>query len=556
MKSKYFTDFIQAHVEKSDPQRVSLDKLAIRDIVLSAGLSMPKQYFKVSSINEVDFESLPDPVVLKLTNLSSKAGIYLLYKIRGGYFEQLSKRLMTTEDILEEIGRLTKGRPSPVLAEEVVVGENGSLKIPFDYKVYTFNGKPEFVFQVDRNNKIDEIAFFDGEFSIIDDERVSTTRRGPVKGTPLRPSNYLEVLETASAAAKHLDRPFISVDMYTTGSKVFVGELTPTPGAPYFGGIFRFSNDFDLYLGGLMASGYEEKGWEIPEIKSCPPCRKSSEFFMINSKSLKKGSANLGVTVHEFSDDGFSLVQKKTSLKDELELAVFLNRSDILAPYLPRVFGVSLRGKSSSIFMEYLVDADKKVDVSKTGVASEVVRSCIGMHHLGSSFKKKGGDGKRLLDQHYRKFDEQLGRVDDEEINSRCKELFLAVESVLLSKEMVFCHNDINNENLVYDEVAKRIRFIDFGMADFNFSGADFHHLLRYSILGNVDEEVVLGMMREYSKEVGVDFFYVYVSCCFYCMKRCAFLLDLWKRREDWERFKIERCLFLELLKKLESSFS
>lgn len=277
---------------------------------------------------------------------------------------------------------------------------------------------------------------------------------------------------------------------------------------------------------------------------------------MINSKSLKKGSANLGVTVHEFSDDGFSLVQKKTSLKDELELAVFLNRSDILAPYLPRVFGVSLRGESGSIFMEYLVDADKQVDVSKTGVASEVVRSCIGMHHLGSSFKKKGGDGKRLLDQHYRKFDEQLGRVDDEEVNSRCKELFLAVESILLSKEMVFCHNDVNNENLVYDEVAKRIRFIDFGMADFNFSGADFHHLLRYSILGNVDEEVVLGMMREYSKEVGVDFFYVYVSCCFYCMKRCAFLLDLWKRREDWERFKIERCLFLELLKKLESSFS
>jgi hypothetical protein len=273
MKSKYFTDFIQAHIEKSDKNRFFIDKIAARAVFAAAELHTPEQISKFESVEDIEFSNLPDPVVLKLTNLSSKIGIYLLYRINGGYFEQLSKRLMTKAEVIEDLKRVSNGQKSPIIAEQLVTGENGALRIPFDYKIYTFNGNPEFILQIDRNPKIDEISFFDGEFTPIKDARATTSERFSKLGNPKKPNNYLEMLESAKKAANQLDRPFISVDMYTTGTKVYIGELTPTPGGPYFGSIFRFSEEFDLYLGNLMIDGYKKRDWPIPEIKTPPPVR-------------------------------------------------------------------------------------------------------------------------------------------------------------------------------------------------------------------------------------------------------------------------------------------
>ncbi len=72
MQCRYFTDFIQAHTEKSDPNRIFIDKIAAQKFLDSANLKTPTKYFTLKSFDEIDFEKLPDPVVLKLTNLSSK----------------------------------------------------------------------------------------------------------------------------------------------------------------------------------------------------------------------------------------------------------------------------------------------------------------------------------------------------------------------------------------------------------------------------------------------------------------------------------------------------
>ncbi|MBF8780858.1 hypothetical protein IV505_14135 [Pseudomonas fulva] len=273
MICKYFTDFIQAHAERSDKNRFFIDKLTTREVLTAAGLQTPKQISKFSSVENIDFDELPDPVVLKLTNLSSKAGIYLLYRVKGGYFEQLSNKLMTQVEVVDDIRRLCKGQKSPVIAEELITGENGVLKIPFDYKIYTFNGKPEFILQINRNPKVDEISFFDGDFEPITDSRATTSEEFSKPGVPIKPGNYREMLDAAKRAANELNRPFISVDMYTTGVDVYIGELTPTPGGPYFGSIFKFSDAFDLYLGSLMIDGYKQRDWSIPEIETTPPAR-------------------------------------------------------------------------------------------------------------------------------------------------------------------------------------------------------------------------------------------------------------------------------------------
>ncbi len=274
MKCEYFTDFIQAHVEKSDPNRIYIDKLMTRKMVSECSVSLPEIYFEKDSIDDVDFSTLPDPVVLKLSNLASKRGVFILYRVRGGYFEQLRGRLMSQEEVVSLLKGVFKKNKSKVIAEELVQGENGPLEIPFDYKLFVFDGRVELVEQVNRNTPMDELAFFDGEFDPLEGGKVMVQKKHTKSGKHIRPKNCKELLRLAKGISIKINRPFIRVDVYTTGEKVYVGELTPTPGGAYFGNLFRFSDGFDKYLGGKMVSGYIKRGWTIPEIEKMPPARR------------------------------------------------------------------------------------------------------------------------------------------------------------------------------------------------------------------------------------------------------------------------------------------
>lgn len=274
MQCEQFTDFIHAHITETDSHSVLIDKLFTRQAAESAGLKCPEVLFQVPTIRDVDFENLPETLVLKLTNQASKRGVFILHKFAGGFYEQLRKKVFAKSDIINHIESLDKVDEADVLGEALVLGENGAFDIPFDYKLYTFDSGVEFILQVNRNGDKDAVAFFDGNFEPIDDDRV---RRGPKKyikkGRHVRPANYRDMLDAAKQVHRVTKRPFISVDLYTTGNDIFVGELTPTPGGPYVGNLFRFSEQFDTYLGSLMQAGYRTRGWAIPTIDSLSPVR-------------------------------------------------------------------------------------------------------------------------------------------------------------------------------------------------------------------------------------------------------------------------------------------
>lgn len=274
MKCEYFTDFIHAHVEKKDKNRIYIDKLMSKKLAEKSSASLPEIYSEVSSVDELVFSNLPDPVVIKLTNLASKRGVYILYKIKGGYFEQLRGKAFREDEIVGMIEKSFNPKVSKIISEQLVVGENGPLEIPFDYKLYTFDGVVEFILQIDRNASIDRVAFFDGKFEPIDNTCVSAGKKYVDLADPIKPKNYSEMIHVAEELSRKVDRPFISVDLYTSGDRAYLGELTPTPGGPYFGNIVSFSDAFDLYLGEKMADGYLKRGWSIPEIDSLPPARK------------------------------------------------------------------------------------------------------------------------------------------------------------------------------------------------------------------------------------------------------------------------------------------
>ena len=59
------------------------------------------------------------------------------------------------------------------------------------------------------------------------------------------------MLDVASKISIIINSPFISVDMFSSssGGGAVIGELTPAPGGPYYGDMYKFTESFDLELG-------------------------------------------------------------------------------------------------------------------------------------------------------------------------------------------------------------------------------------------------------------------------------------------------------------------
>lgn len=83
-------------------------------------------------------------------------------------------------------------------------------------------------------------------------------------GVPRIPKCHLELVLLAKRVAQHLRTPFISVDTYASNDGPVIGELTATPGAPYYGKMFRLLENFDSELGALWRDNSERLGIAIP----------------------------------------------------------------------------------------------------------------------------------------------------------------------------------------------------------------------------------------------------------------------------------------------------
>lgn len=267
-----FTDFIQAHVEKTDGNRKFYDKNEVKKIAYKCNLKTPNILGKFNSIYDISLDAFPGEFVLKNTFLSSKNGIYLLKKSSTPniFSELLRKKEMTWDEIVNDLIKL-KVDKSEILIEELIVGENGEGQIPFDYKLYCFDGRVEFILQIDRNTVPDSMVFFDGEFNLIDESLVESDFRIVQKGIPLVPKNNKSLIENAQLISRYSNRPFVSVDVYTNGQDVYIGELTGGPGGPYYGAAFRFTDKFDIFLGEKMINGYNSRAWPIPFISKKAP---------------------------------------------------------------------------------------------------------------------------------------------------------------------------------------------------------------------------------------------------------------------------------------------
>ena len=221
------------------------DKYAVKDYVAE---TIGKEYVvptiaKYNNPDEVDFDKLPNQFVLKV-NWSSGYNIIVSDKSKvdqNAIKKQLKKWMKADRNAYYQYFNWGYKHMQPVVyAEKYLEQIDGQV---YDYKFFICNGKFEFMLiATDRNN--DETLthdFFDNNFNYLN---LTYGNLKHAKILPSKPKNFDKMVDLAEKLAKPF--PFVRVDFYEIGSKIYLGEMTFYPA----GGLKPFiPNEWDYKLG-------------------------------------------------------------------------------------------------------------------------------------------------------------------------------------------------------------------------------------------------------------------------------------------------------------------
>ncbi len=176
------------------------------------------------SPDEINWEELPERFALKF---SSAAGMnficedkskydkaQVLEKIRGWY---RNNRGASTAELHY---RNTK---PVIICERYICSEH---LLPYDYKVYCFNGKAYTTMVCKERETHTKFLFVDAQYN----RMYIDTPNFPDSELPPKPDGYADMIRYAEALSK--DFPMVRVDFYEENGRVLFGEMTFTP----FGG--------------------------------------------------------------------------------------------------------------------------------------------------------------------------------------------------------------------------------------------------------------------------------------------------------------------------------
>jgi hypothetical protein len=193
------------------------------------------------SVDEIDFDSLPERFVIKC-NHNSGEGMYICADKSKMNVEKVKadlKRGMEQDYYLCDREWPYKNVPRKIVAEEYL--DDGSGRGINDYKVFNFNGEP-YIIQVDFDRFIDHKKnLYTTEWELCDFSFNYPAHPEIEIPKPEKLDEMLELSRKLSAGA-----PFMRTDFYSVNGKLYFGELTFFPATGY--GKFE-PDEIDFELG-------------------------------------------------------------------------------------------------------------------------------------------------------------------------------------------------------------------------------------------------------------------------------------------------------------------
>ena len=175
--------------------------------------------------HQIKWDILPKKFALKRTN---GCGYNIICLEKEKLDEKYVKRLLKHWQ-KEKFGKYNvephyDQLESKIICEEYIESNN---RLPIDYKIHCFNGKPEFLMVCDgRKSGGTSFGYFD-----LKRKYLPYAKENTVFELDLEESYLNEMIRISEDISK--DFPFVRVDFYISCGRLFIGELTFTPTAGY-----------------------------------------------------------------------------------------------------------------------------------------------------------------------------------------------------------------------------------------------------------------------------------------------------------------------------------
>lgn len=201
-----------------------------------------------NNFDEIDFNKLPDKFVLKTTHGGGNTGV-IICRDKNSFDYVLAKKKLQ-KSLRSDIYKIYKewpykNVPKRIIAEKYI--EHPNKKDLTDYKVFCFNGNPEYIQVIQDRNTNETIDFFDvnwihQKFTGLNFKNRITYYNAPIP--PSKPDNLDKMIDFARILAQNTI--FLRVDFYNIENHIFFGELTFYPAS----GFGKFTPDeWDIKIG-------------------------------------------------------------------------------------------------------------------------------------------------------------------------------------------------------------------------------------------------------------------------------------------------------------------
>lgn len=206
-------------------QTIMVDKYAVRDFVAE---KIGSEYLIPllgvwDSPDDIEFDSLPEQFVLKC-NHTSGAGLHICTDkstLDKEAVKEDLKTAMNKDYYLTNREWPYKNVPRKIIAEKYMIDvSTNDLR---DYKFFTFDGEPKFLFVASERHKEGsetKFDFFDMNYNHMD----FTNGHPNAAELPQKPECFEEMISLARKLSE--GTPHLRVDFYEIDGKVYFGELT------------------------------------------------------------------------------------------------------------------------------------------------------------------------------------------------------------------------------------------------------------------------------------------------------------------------------------------
>ncbi|MBQ7995392.1 MAG: glycosyl transferase [Bacilli bacterium] len=200
-------------------------RVGVRDYVKEKGYEgcLIKCLGVYDHFDDIDFSSLPNRFVMKCSHAS---GFNLIVKNKNELDLKAAKKNFDRW-LRTDYGKKTVERHySPIKPQIIIeeyIGSDDSL--PIEYKIHLFNGIARNLYTVTGRGKDIRYDQLYIDWTPFDESQFNGWNKSDE--IPVKPSNFDEMVKIAEDLAKPF--PFVRVDLYDVGGKIYFSEMTFTP---------------------------------------------------------------------------------------------------------------------------------------------------------------------------------------------------------------------------------------------------------------------------------------------------------------------------------------